>query len=388
MRLFCRKYLPGDEEQINELYKLITGRERAYHYYEWEWLKTWDGAGDIWLLFDKNGESEKLLCQYSLIPMPISVFGDVYKVGKTENCMSHPDCRGKGIYLPHEKKNFEISKKRFDIFFTTAGDVANGSVSRIRKRLGYKPFDSWILHFFMINENYILKKMLKKKIGQSKNLFLFYFLFSKTICYILYLYFKVTTVKNKKKFKNQKNYKFHVDDASEANLKEIEFLWEKNKKNYGITAHRSFQYLKWRIIDNPYIKYYCLLLKENNELKGYAYFWRTNNNDLFIEDILMANKNIDYLNQILFYLVSYAKKNKYDAVVCSILLKNKILHNGLKKNGFLNNKLKVYLNEKFNKNERKPFLIYFPDNLKRDSRLINPENWYVTSLFNEGRADI
>ena len=117
----------------------------------WEWVNTWDGQGGIWLVFDNERNSEdQLIAQYSLIPTPLSFFGKKYIAGKTENCMSHPDIRGKGIYFPHEKKYFEIAKNRFKVFFTTTGNVAKGTPGRIRKKLGYRAFDDWVSYRVLI----------------------------------------------------------------------------------------------------------------------------------------------------------------------------------------------------------------------------------------------
>lgn len=112
-----RMYQFGDEAQINELYKLVASIDRSKKKYLWEWVNTWNGQGSIYLAFEKNeGTYEKLIMQYSLIPTPFSLWGRSYLAGKTENCMSHPDIRGKGLYFPHEKQSFEDAKKRFPIF--------------------------------------------------------------------------------------------------------------------------------------------------------------------------------------------------------------------------------------------------------------------------------
>ena len=128
MKLSERAYKPGDEAGINRLYKLITGLDRSVSEYRWEWVDTWAGQGGIWLLFDNDRKSDdRLIAQYSLIPTPMSFLGKAYMAGKTENCMSHPDYRGKGIYYPHEKKYFEEAQKRFDVFFPSRSKIIKAS---------------------------------------------------------------------------------------------------------------------------------------------------------------------------------------------------------------------------------------------------------------------
>lgn len=137
----------GDEKHINALYKLITDKYRSRDEYLWEWINTWNGQGSIWLVFDDERiADDQLIAQYSLIPTPLSFFGKNIVAGKTENCMSHPDIRGTGVYFPHEKKYFEIAKKRFMVFITTTGNVAKGAPGRVREKLGYRAFDDWAIY--------------------------------------------------------------------------------------------------------------------------------------------------------------------------------------------------------------------------------------------------
>ena len=156
MNIEKRLYQPGDEVNINKLYKLLTDRDRSIDEYLWEWINTWNGQGSMWLAFDKDREEgDKLIMQYSLIPTPFSFWGKSYLAGKTENCMCHPDLRGKGQFIPHEKESFEEAKKKYDLFFTTAGDEAKGTVGAIRRKLGYVAFDSWAYYTFYITNKYL-----------------------------------------------------------------------------------------------------------------------------------------------------------------------------------------------------------------------------------------
>ena len=156
-----RTFLPGDEVAINALYKLITGIERSPEEFSWEWIDTWDGQGSMWLAFDRiQKPGDRLIMQYSLIPTPLSFWGEHYLAGKTENCMCHPEYRSSGRYFPHEKNCFKEAQKRFQVFFTTAGNVSNGAAGAIRRKLGYIAFDSWINYFYCAKE-YIIQYEVK-----------------------------------------------------------------------------------------------------------------------------------------------------------------------------------------------------------------------------------
>ena len=75
MKKIVRRYQPGDEKQINNLYRTITGRTRTTEEYYWEWVDTWHGKGSVYLIFDEERPpNDQLIAQYSLIPTPISIF--------------------------------------------------------------------------------------------------------------------------------------------------------------------------------------------------------------------------------------------------------------------------------------------------------------------------
>ena len=101
-------YESGDEVDINHLYKVVAKIDRNSREHNWEWVNTWDGVGEMYLMIDTEKKTgEQVVCQYSLIPTPVSYFGKYLSGGKTENCMSHPDLRGKKLFFPFEKENFE-----------------------------------------------------------------------------------------------------------------------------------------------------------------------------------------------------------------------------------------------------------------------------------------
>ncbi len=169
MNIISRKYHLGDEVQINGLYRLIAKKDRSIQEYLWEWINTWDGQGSIWLMLEKKKPKNKqIIGQYSLIPTPFSFWGKRYLAGKTENCMSHPDYRGTGIYFLHEKEYFEEAKKRFQLFFTTAGNAAKGAPGAVRRKLNYTAFDSWLQYGYCLNSlalNKIIYPVIEKKLA-------------------------------------------------------------------------------------------------------------------------------------------------------------------------------------------------------------------------------
>lgn len=376
MKLKSRPYQPGDEVMVNKLYKLLTNRDRSFEEYKWEWLETWDGRGNMYYLFDEDRpKDDQLICQYSLIPTPMSVFGKYVLAGKTENCMSHPDYRGKGIYIPHEKKYFEESKNRFKIFFTTAGNI--GAAWAIRLRLGYKALDLWVYYYYYINHKHFaleLNRQIKKKLGKLK---IFSGLISKFIAFFYQIHSLIF-----KKYKISKT--LDIYDKSNINLNDIETLWEKNKNLYEITVDRNSKYLKWRINENPYYEHYYLCQYENNNLIGYLIFYTDKKNIIRIVDMIADNRDEKIFRNLLENLKKHAVEKNVFSVSFSTLLSNNKLKNIMKKAHFVRNKYFNFKSKSSKKKKIMDFYAYFPENLVED-KSFDPNHWYITDLAKEGR---
>ena len=240
--------LPLTCQKINELYKTITKRDRSESEYCWEWMDTWNGQGKIYLKFD----GDRLICHYGLIPVPFSVYGESVLAGKTENCMCHPNYKGKGIYFQHEKSRFEVAKKHFQMFFTTAGNVVPAGI--IRAKLGYLAFDAWVTYYYF-------------------NPFIF--------------------------TKNMLGVKLY--DESNSPLREIAELWNKNKHRHWVSVDRNVKYMDWRINKNPYHKHKYLTLINRRELIGYCIFYFRSKHHIKIVDILADNLDPVIFDQLLYY---------------------------------------------------------------------------------------
>lgn len=377
MKIVKRLYQPGDEVGINKLYKLITDRDRSDEQYRWEWIDTWNGQGSIWLAFDEDRErDDQLVMQYSLIPTPFSVWGESYLAGKTENCMSHPDLRGKGLYFPHEQQSFEEAKKRFQIFFTTAGDVAKGAAGAVRRKLGYVAFDAWVRYIFFTNKDYLNNLLLARLKNFTKIPFSVSRTFSAVVSKLFSYYFKMH-------FPQKPVGDFRVFSKNDAPLQEIEDLWEQNKTYYGITVDRKSSFLKWRINQNPYFDYVYVLYYKGRRLVGYAIISLNNNNVFSIEDILAEKSDMSIFDEIISFLIWYAKDADADAVSCGTVEGNAILKSVFARNKFVD--VVSFRNRIERKERTKEFHVYLSPEIKCKKDSLDPQNWYITSLFSEGR---
>ena len=343
----------------------------------WEWVNTWDGQGGIWLVFDNERNTEdQLIAQYSLIPTPLSFFGKKYIAGKTENCMSHPDIRGKGIYFPHEKKYFEIAKNRFKVFFTTTGNIAKGVPGRIREKLGYRAFDDWVSYRVLIKSQLppdSLIPMFPSFIKKNQML-------GRIFAYFFSILLRGIPQPPKFTLTNQ----IKIFNDMDVSFSQIEDLWKRNKSRYGITVDRSALYLNWRLKDNPYHNHTFLCHYEDDRLLGYAVLVSELNTFLII-DIFADGKNKYIFQNLLNAVRKYAFQKGIVQVKCNTIKRSKFLVSVLKSAGFFN--MGDLLNEycRIKPTKPKQLFIYISEETDIKGNPWNNENWYLTDLVKEGR---
>ncbi len=382
-KYFVRIYKKGDEIDINHLYKVIANIDRTAEEHRWQWVDTWDGVGEMYLMFDSTRpKGKQLVCQYSIMPTSISYFGKVMPGGKTENCMSHPDLRGKKLFFPFEKENFENVKSRFDFFFTTTGLGAPGA---IRRKLGYKAVDYWIdYHFFWEAQDGFtyyhrdIKRVLKKAPKLA-------------VSFVTTIFKRVNNLQCYKKLKKLNaivEHSFNVSTYEKGKtLMDIQELWSRNRENYGISIERSLEYMDWRINQNPYFEHKYICLYEKNLLVAYVIFHEFELNTYKIVDLIVDEKDVFIAKCLMSELLKSAYKDSKSGVTCSTLLQNKFLKQVFLLNGF---GLKNFTNikKKFSKDKRedRPFHGYIKPTIDSSDKLEIASNWYITELCKEGRT--
>lgn len=180
-------------------------------------------------------------------------------------------------------------------------------------------------------------------------------------------------------------YKSAFFDIKNAPIDEIEKMWNRNKKYYGITVDRKKSYLEWRINQNPYYSHRYLVLYSNQKIVGYLIFHQTSENAFRIIDILSEKINTSAFIYMLNQIILLAKKEKIGAILCGALRENKILSSVFTKSGFLSNT--IFSIKKYLAKDRssKPFHIYATPDIPNHELIYKPENLYITELVKEGR---
>ncbi len=376
LHTISRPYQPGDEVQINRLYRSITGRDRSSADFAWEWLDTWAGQGSMNLVFDLDREEgDQLIAQYSLIPTPLSVWGRPTVAGKTENCMSHPDHRGSGMYSAHERECFEEEKKRYSFFFTTRGQVAGGAVGKVRMKLGYLAFDNWVNYTLWLRAGTLHEELRAILAANGRAGTALAPVLSGVLAALLQTYSHLRR-------RASCGYRVAVHGTADAPLEEIAALWERNRECYGISVDRSVPYLRWRINGDPHIEHEYLAMYGDDGLLGYAIYF-VQRDTLHVVDVLVDGKRPALFRHLLAALTRRGRELRVDRIRCLALRRSRLLPRLLRSAGFFDTA--VLSPAGFIRGFRpRQFFLYIPEELRGDARVSDHANWYITELVLEG----
>ena len=375
MQLISRPYQPGDEVQINRLYLSITGRDRSAADFAWEWLDTWAGQGSMNLVFDLDrDDGDQLVAQYSLIPTPFSVWGRPVLAGKTENCMSHPDLRGSGLYFSHERECFEKEKEKFGLFFTTAGQVAGGTVGRLRVKLGYVAFDDWANYTLWLRTS-ALREDLAVILGRSGSARKLAPVLSGVLAAGLQTYSHLRR-------RRAGGYRIAVHGTADPPLEVIASLWERNREHYGISVDRTASYLRWRVSDDPYVEHEYLTMYGDGRLLGYAVTF-VQGDTLNVVDILVDAASPELFRGLLGALIGRGRDLGLARIKCLVLRRSGLLPRHLRRAGFVDTSA-LSPGALLRKPLPRQFFVYIPEELRGDPAVTDNANWYVTALVLEG----
>ena len=374
MTKLSRKYQQGDEKYINYLYHLITGTERTATEYAWEWINTWHGPGSVWLVFDDTREpDDQLIAQYSIIPTPFSFWGKPYLAGKTENCMSHPAFRGKGLYFFHEQKYFEQAKERFQLFFTTTGDVAKGAPGKVRQKLGYRAFDHWITMSCWLSASELELEIESKLPGMVKRLSWINRVLVKTVTRGILIYSHPGSL--------IAGYNLRLFSEAEAPLKQIETMWQSNAQQYGISVDRTAEYLQWRINDNPYVTHHYLCCYQETSLQG-VLIYTAQDRTIYIVDIFADEQKKSVFKALLNELQHLGAKQNHAQIKCYTSSRNLFLIKMMKAGNFLNFANLFSIRKT---THPKQLFIYVSESIQTEHDPWDGQHWYITDLIKEGR---
>jgi len=309
----CRNYESGDEFKIIELYKKAFSKEIDIESWKWKFMENPAGNGIIKLMFD----GKKLIGHYAIIPVKMKIGDRIVKAALSMITMTHPDYTKQGIFTHLANALYEeLSRMGFKFVY---GFPNENSFPGFIKNLGWEDLGK----------------------GQPK------ILYKKNLDNL-----SVRHPKNAHRIEEFGN--------------EIEMLWQKIKKNYKFIVPRTKEFLNWRFVTNPEVKYAKYVIRNNGEVVGYVvlkiYTGEGEPIGHMVDALATDSKVFEDLLRISYI---YFTENGIKAMSCWIQ-DSFFYSEKLKEHGFVKGPAKNYFGIRF-----------FKENCG-DIGKVNCDEWYIT----------
>ncbi|WOJ96928.1 GNAT family N-acetyltransferase [Congregibacter brevis] len=260
-----RQYLDGDGEEINALYREVTGRQRSQEEYQWQWLLSPSGLGDIWLIIDEE-RGGKIIGHHGVMPIRFTRGDTDLLFGKIENTMVLPAYRGRVLYPRYEVRFQREYIKRYDALFATMGP---SEAIRTRLATGYQfPVEWRTLYIatgsafsfdsvaFLRSKAWGYRSSIPSEPGGNDELELG----------LLKSGFLSSEAARSSSFLNQ--------------------FWSNARHSFSVAPRRDAEDLQWRFWQNPYKRHYAFVFKERGA-EGFAIVSVTSRG-VWLEDIAVS----------------------------------------------------------------------------------------------------
>lgn len=332
-----------DFPQVVDLYNEITNRGRTLDQHGWEWLKS-PFKSESFIIYSKKHD---FLGHHGYLGIELFIRNEKILAAKTENTILK---KGFGsIYFPNEQKIFNSIKQNYHLIFTT---TATENIARIREKLGYDRIANYCLKFLILDFTIVAEKVTSQKLSRI------------LISGLKVLNHLMAAIP----IRYSKKFTYESDLLTKVDLTGYSDLSKRATNNYKIIQSRSVDYLVYRLLTNPYKKYFRIFLYDEGELKGGIIYYFSGNS-VFIEDVLFETEFV--FKHLLKYLAHYTRMNKTAKVIKALTLQGSIL-----------DKIKFspyYVREPIDNG-------YFMVNPLVSDKKFNVKDFYFTPLFMEGIA--
>lgn len=252
-----RQYQDGDAAAINDLYAAVTGRSRSIRQFEWQWLESPGGKGDIWLIEAIRDDGATILIgHHGIMPIRFSRGKEDLLFGKTENTMVRSEYRNKILYPRFERRFAQVYEERFEALFSTFGPAP---AIRQRSAMGYsfpsrwvklRIPTSWAGHFLFIF------RVILNRFGAK----------GRKSCEPVH-----RTQSNMSATSDASPLKLRVLDDAQARIDPFfDSFWPNCRLHYGLTPRRDRKDLDWRFWSNPNRSHITLVSDSDASELGYV----------------------------------------------------------------------------------------------------------------------
>ncbi|SDO57688.1 GNAT family N-acetyltransferase [Halobacillus aidingensis] len=328
-----RHYQPGDENQIQELFKKTFRQDRSLQSWSWKFIDNPKQTEPFILLYDEGG---KILGHISLWITEAYIDGKKSKIGLRADTMVDPEARGKGIYKKlNDSLLVEAEHAGIDYLYGFPAPKAKELFLRYTGAHHMTDMPRWMF----IQQPFSLLSTKVSPIGIFKPFDKIY-----------------------KKFRGPKridnDYTFKKINKCDHSF---DRLADQVRDHSHVMVVRDSAYLNWRYHDHPENTYDMYGLYEGEELKGYVVTTKEEGKftNGFIVDWLALHDDVWPL------LLHQAFLNLHDAdIIQTWCLEHSPPVKALKKQGFVH--------------KDSPMPLVGKEISAHTVGLENPEKWFIT----------
>ena len=347
---------------INDFYNGFTGKARSLEAYQWEFYGVPSGPALVWTITE--AATQRVVGHHSIIPTPLVRCGTTIPAGRTENTIIDPAVRTKLFYPGMEKKALAEARQSFGVLYT----IHSTGPGRLRERFGYRPVGRWVVYLPKIGPKYLnalLQRGRDRVVPRVPDVLLT--LLANAVG-------RVQMLGNGLRRAPHSADVVEIDDIG-AIATEYEAFWSRARRRYDLTIDRSVDFLRWRIADNPHLKFRTWTLRRAGELQAVVIGHRHHIGAaaaLYVDDVIVGDY-VDASFETVLSCLPHLDPDA-DAVVVMTLALDTPLHRALRR--------RLPLQARFL--DRYGHRL-FDEMLALDSEGASGGGpWYVTPVFTEG----
>lgn len=303
-----RRYIPGDEDEIYELTKVICEEDGSQHITadkdrwmrKWRWEHLQNPESNLIVVADLEG---RIIGQLAQIPIPMKVGDALVKGNISADLMTHPDFRHQGVFREMQRfSRTEQVKLGFSISYAFNNEKSyapflrygNVDVGRMVAMIKYFDMKNPMEHLF---GNSTLATIVSPA--------------ARLAFRILHPTKPITKISN-----------ICIEGFEEFDHR-FDDLWSSASRGYKIAVVKNLRYLTWRYSGNPELKFSILGAVSEGRILGFAILThpivRHNRRIGYITDIFADLSHAEMLPLLVSEAVKKLREEKASEAVCWIL---------------------------------------------------------------------
>lgn len=346
--------------EINDFYNGFMRLARPMAAYEWEFQCGPGGPALIWAITETA--TGRVVGHHAIIPTPMVRRGDVIAGGRTENTIIDPAVRTKVFYPGMERRALSEALQGMDIIYT----IHSKGPGRLRERLGYTPVGRWVVYLPRVGATYLeaLLKRVRERLPVIPPVAL------------VGAVARLAALAHGAFSSRQPPAGVEIaeiEDITEIG-DEYEAFWENARGGYDTTIDRSLAFLRWRVADNPHLRFRTWTVRRGGRLLAIVVGHRHRMgaaSALYVDDIVVGSYGAGDFEIAVDCLRALAPEA--ESVVLTTLATDTPLHRVLRRRFPLQARVLDRLGGKL-----------FDELLALDKTADGSGPWYVTAIFTEG----